>query len=289
MSDSVTLRNGPCEAVVAALGAELMSWRIDGRELIWHGDARWWPRRAPVLFPVCGWTNGNRMRAKGREFPCDVHSFGRDTVFGLEKTSASTARLRLQDTRETRAVYPFSFDLSVDVSLSETGVSYHFDVANPGDEILPYALGFHPGYVWPFDGGEKTDYRIEFAEDESPFVPRIAPGGLLTTELLPVPLDGRVLNISKALERQDDALIFRDSVSQQVDFVAPSGRRISSRSENFPHWVLWSRPGGGYLCVERWAGEGDPVGFTGDIMEKPGMTLLPPGEHRSYAFVCDFS
>ena len=288
MTQTVTLKNGPCEAVLSTLGAEVMEWRINGRNLIWQGDARWWPRRAPVLFPICGWTNGSVLRARGRDYPCDVHSFGRDTDFRLEQTSASSVRFRLQDSAATLAQFPFSFDLTVDVSLSETGLAYQFDVANPGDDILPYAIGFHPGFLWPFDGGDKAEYRIEFAEDESPFVPRIAPGGLFTTEQLPVPLDGRTLNIYKALERHHDALVFRNALSQQVDFVAPSGRRITCRSTNFPHWVLWSRPSGDYLCIERWAGEGDPVGFTGDVMDKPGMTLLPPGDHRSYSFIADY-
>ena len=287
MADNVTLRSGGTEVDLAALGAEMTGWRVAGRELMWNGDARWWPRRSPILFPVCGWTNGGKLRAKGVERPCDVHSFGRESRFELVQTSSATARMRLVETPDTLAAFPYRFEVTVEVTVQEAAVRFEFTVANPGEEPLPFALGYHPGFVWPFDGGEKEAYRVEFSADESPFSQKIAPGGLFTPELLPIPLDGRRLDVAKGLRRQD-ALFIRQSASAACDFVAPSGRRIRIETENFPHWVLWSRPDGAYLCIERWTGEGDPVGFAGDITEKPGQTLLEPGGEQRYAFACAF-
>ena len=37
---------------VSEHGAELTSLRCDGREYLWNGDAAYWNRHSPVLFPV---------------------------------------------------------------------------------------------------------------------------------------------------------------------------------------------------------------------------------------------
>ncbi len=288
MSDNLTLRHGPCEVELGSVGAEMMAWRVGGRDLLWDGDARFWARRSPILFPLCGWTNGLTLRAKGRAAKVDTHGFGRSTVFDLARTGDASARFSLSETAATLAEFPYRFDLTVDVALSDSGVAFDFAVHNPGDEVLPFALGYHPGFRWPFDGGDKADYRIVFDAAERPAVPLIAPGGLFTDRTVDVPMTGRKLSPAEGLGVQD-SLFIRDSASAGLDFVAPSGARIRVETEGFPHWVLWSKPGGDYYCIERWSGEGDPVGFAGDITEKPGQTLLAPGETQRSRFACSFS
>lgn len=285
MSDNLLLSHGSSRAEVSPIGAELMSWTVDGRERIWGGDPAYWPRRAPILFPVCGWMNGGVLRAKGRVIPCGVHGFGSDAAFRLTRVAENSLRATLSDTADTRAAFPFAFALAIDITLEDRAVRYAFEVTNPGDEPLPFALGFHPGFVWPFDGGRKDDYVVEFERAETPFSPKIAPGGLFTDEMLPVPFAGQRLNILDGLDRPD-ALVLRNANSRRVRFIAPSGRALGVEMEHFPHWVFWSRPGGDYLCIEGWTGHGDPVGFTGDITDKPGQILLPPGGRSRHAYRC---
>ena len=47
------LTNEYLRVEIAALGAELMSIydRSAGTELLWNGDATYWKRRSPILFP----------------------------------------------------------------------------------------------------------------------------------------------------------------------------------------------------------------------------------------------
>ncbi|MFX7776555.1 hypothetical protein ABTJ98_21210, partial [Acinetobacter baumannii] len=45
----------------------------------------------------------------------------------------------------------------------------------------------------------------------------------------------------------------------------------------FPHLALWSKPGAPYVSMEVWTGYGDPEGYTGELVDKPGMRLLAPG------------
>ena len=287
MPQQLRLTHATGVAVLSTLGAELMQWCCVGRDLIWTGDARFWPRRAPVLFPFCGWLNGGRFRHKGREYASPVHGFAPDAEFSVEQSSASHVRFGLRDSEQSRAQFPFAFRLSVDVTLGDAGLRYSFTVENPGDEPLPYALGFHPGFLWPFDGGAKEGYRILFERAEQPQAVKVAPGGLFSNAMLPLPLHDRTLDIAAALQAQD-SLPLMQTASGALAFVAPSGARIEMAGEGFANWVLWSRPGAGYLCIEPWTGQGDPVGFAGQISEKPGMILLPPGARRSHATTMRF-
>lgn len=287
ISPSLRLSSGRSEVVVSALGAEVLNWHIDGRELIWQGDPSFWSRRSPLLFPFCGWLRNGKFRAKGREYATDVHGFGKDTTFELQQVSASEARLTLHDTPETRAQFPFAFVVEVFFTVTPLGWTMHASVRNPGNEPLPFALGYHPGYVWPFAGGHKDQYRLEFSEAERPDVVKIAPGGLFTPDRLPIPLEGRVLDLSTTFNAQD-SLILTHAASRRALFRAPNGDALAVTLDNFPHWVLWTLPGGAYLCIEGWNGQGDPQDFTGDLMEKPGMIHLAPGEERHFSYACEY-
>ena len=45
---------------------------------------------------------------------------------------------------------------------------------------------------------------------------------------------------------------------------------------------IWTKPGARYLCIEPWHGIADPVGFSGEIWDKPGIDRLSPGEARAF-------
>ena len=54
MGATTVIASDNLRAAVDSEGAQLLSLALDGREYLWRGDGRWWPRRAPVLFPIVG-------------------------------------------------------------------------------------------------------------------------------------------------------------------------------------------------------------------------------------------
>ncbi|MCA0424746.1 MAG: aldose 1-epimerase family protein [Proteobacteria bacterium] len=286
MQENFFLKSGQSEVELSAAGAEIFAWRVGGRDLLWNGDPAFWPRRAPILFPFCGWLRNGTFRVGGQSYASGVHGFGHTTPFRLERHGPASARMVLDDTPATHAVFPFRFHLTVNVSVGEAGFACDIAVENPGETVLPFALGYHPGFRWPFDGGAREAYRLVFEQDERAEAVRTAPGGLFTGETIPAPLSGRDIDLSRAFAGQD-SLVFRNVRSERVAFVAPSGRQIVVTAQGFPNRVFWTRPGAGYLCIEPWTGEGDPVDFSGDLSEKPGMILLPPRQARRFRFACE--
>lgn len=175
----IDLRCGTACASISLHGAELRSWSVADRALLWSPDAAFWDGISPVLFPVVGWTRESRVQIDGVLYPMPLHGFAANADFTCE-TSASHARFTLRDNAETRAHNPFAFELCVDYRLSEDALDIACRVRNTGREALPYSIGLHPGFVWPFCGGDYSDYRIVFDQPEAPSVPIITPGGLFS-------------------------------------------------------------------------------------------------------------
>lgn len=282
MDVEIRLEHGAATAAIKVLGAEPCAWSVAGRELLWPGDARSWPQRAPILFPIVGRLRQGRVRIGKGFHAMSVHGFARSMPFTVIERTTDHVRLMLTHDAETMGVYPFPFALTADYRLTDTTLSAAFTVTNPGDEPLRYALGFHPGFRWPFAGGKPEQYSVAFAEAEAAEVPVITAEGLFSTGRRSIPLHGRSLPLSHEL-LANEALCFLHARSKSVRFVAPDDWAIDVSTEDFPHFALWSRPPAPFLCIESWTGYGDPDDFDGDITSKPSMRLLASSTHAKHA------
>ncbi|MGP8233330.1 MAG: aldose 1-epimerase family protein [Methylovirgula sp.] len=278
----IVIRSGATAVSIARQGAEIMTWEVNGRPLLWEMRPEIWPETAPLLFPVVGWTRNGEVRVEGKTYPLALHGFARQREFRLVAQQVDRARFELASDTATRRLYPFDFTLIVEYAVGEGSISTVLTVVNAGDRPMPYACGLHPGFRWPFAGGAATDYRLRFAMLENPVIPRIAPGGLIARATRELPLAGAVLPLAPSLF-ENDALCFLNAASPSLRFEAPDGAVIAIEGEDFPHWGVWCRPGNGYLCIEQWTGFGDPEDFTGDLFSKPSMRILPPGAAARHA------
>ena len=50
----VTLKNGELTAAIDAMGAQLTSLALGGKEYLWQADPAVWGKHAPILFPIVG-------------------------------------------------------------------------------------------------------------------------------------------------------------------------------------------------------------------------------------------
>ncbi|HUO54333.1 MAG TPA: aldose 1-epimerase family protein [Rhodoblastus sp.] len=279
MTQELEISAGAATARIALRGAELKSWRPDGRELIWPGDARFWAESAPILFPVVGSTRDGIV-VDGRRYKLGLHGFARAEDFVAVEQAGDRVVLRLGAHARTRALYPFEFRIDVEYIIKNNKLSIILDVTNEDERPLPFACGLHPGFVWPLPGAEGR-HVVRFDAEECAEVPVIAPGGLFSARHRPVPLRGRELALTPQLF--EEALCFLDVRSAGLEFAAEGGPSLRMELDNFPHVALWSRPGAPFLCLEAWTGHGDPEGFAGDIFAKPSMRLLAPGERARSA------
>ena len=277
----IHLQHGEYEAEVAPLGAELTALRWRGLDLLWNGDPRWWGRRAPVLFPVVGRLNGDTLRHEDRSHHLPQHGFARDLPWETLGADDRSAALRLCDSSKTREGYPFTFDLTQRLVLSNSGLQAVFTLTNPGPGDLIACLGVHPAFRWPLPGGSRDEHRIEFESDEPEPMRRLK-NGLLREAPQPSPLIASPLLLNDTLFT-DDALIFDRLRSRHLRFTAP-GVPVVEMAWDFPHFGIWTKPGAPFICLEPWQGFADPEGFNGEFRGKPGVTRLAPNETRSWSY-----
>lgn len=280
MSETVILNAGDATLQVRSQGAEPIGWRVGGLDLLWPGGEAW-ARSSPILFPIVGRAAGGRIRVGDASYAIGTHGFAAEEIFVVAARSADSVSLRLSDTASTLAQYPFAFELDVSYRLTPSDVTASFQVSNPGDAAMPYAIGFHPGFRWPFSSRVAEGHVVEFAEEEAGWVPEISDTGLFTDRQRALSWNGRQLAITPDLMSRE-ALCFLDAKSTSVRFVAPSGDAITVETTGFPHLALWSRPPAPFLCIESWTGHGDPEDFEGDLADKPSMHILAPGGSASH-------
>ncbi|MCJ2038924.1 aldose 1-epimerase family protein [Methylobacterium sp. J-059] len=265
-------------ATLTLAGAEPVSWRVGGTEYLWSGDPEHWNRHAPWLFPVVGASAGGMVRVDGRTYPMAQHGFARDLPFAVVERTDEAVTLRLTETAETLAHYPFRFRLDITARVRPAGLDFAIAVHNPGETALPYGLGFHPAFPWPFAGGTRGaggGYAVAFERAERASVPEVGPGGLLLREERPIRLEGNVLPLDPALFTE--ALVFRDALSRTMRFTGPGGRAIRMAVEDFPHLAVWTKPTAPFLSLEAWTGHADWAGFSGELAERDAQRLLAPG------------
>lgn len=278
----VRISSGWLTAEIATRGAELMGV-IDshGRDLLWNGDPAWWSGRSPLLFPIVGKVPGDRIIIEGVEYEMPQHGFARRSDFTVLEADSSSCVFELKSDQDTLRCYPFSFALRVRYQISARTLVISAVVANLSDAQMPMSFGYHPAFRWPLLGDQRRDdYEIQFEFDE-PAEARRSVGGLLSAERAPTPVNSRVLHLKDDLF-ENGAIIFDALHSRSLIYGTREVPQLKVKFPNMPHLGIWSKPGAPFVCIEPWYGYAAPIGFCGELQEKPGIIRLQPGVSRTF-------
>jgi len=285
MTDTIRIATDRLSAELSTLGAELRVLRDEaGRDLLSDGPPEYWTGRAPFLFPVVGAVNDEAIQVDGQTYPMAKHGFARKSEFAVIDRQPAQATFRLEADEAMRARYPFDFRLDITHSIDGATLRTEAVLTNPGDVPLPASFGFHPAFRWPLPwGGTRAEHAIVFAEREPAPIRRIdTASGLVLPEPRPTPVEEAIL-----VPRDDlfveDALIFDRLNSRKLRFGVPGRRMIEVDFADMPLLGVWTKPGAPFLCIEPWQGLADPVGYQGDIREKPYIVEVAPGAERRFA------
>jgi len=273
------LRGGGGTAEISEHGAEPHSLKgPDGHEHLWQaGEA--WRRHAPILFPIVGRVPDDTISVDGETYPLTQHGFARDLEWDVVAVDESSATLRLRDDAETRARFPFAFELTAHYVVDDAGLVTTYEVAHRGgDTALPVSIGSHPAFAWPLEPGDARDEHVVVFDAPEPAPIRRLDHTLVLPDPEPSPVDGSTLRLDPALFATD-AIVLDQVASRGLRYLAPSGRGLRMTwDEVFDVFVVWSRPGGAdLLCLEPCVGGAAPVDFAGDLRDKPGIRLVEPG------------
>ena len=144
----VTIFDSNGSAVIDSIGAQLISYKDStGKEYIWQRDPKFWNRCSPLLFPIVGNCRNNKTIIEGETYHIEKHGFCRDVDFQVTRQSDTMVTFEIHDTEETKAIYPYSFCLSLTYVIENGMLSMEYCVTNTDDKTIWYCLGAHP------DGG----------------------------------------------------------------------------------------------------------------------------------------
>lgn len=277
-----TLKNGKAEAKVCSKGAELVSFRKDGREYLWSADPAYWNRHAPILFPIVGSLRGKQYRYGGKTYGMGQHGFARDMEFALVSRTDTKLVLSLSETEETLQVYPFRFLLELTYELRQDSLCVGWRVKNTGDKTMYFSIGGHPAFHCPMEGeGKQSDYMLLFKKDGKPLteiVSAVIDGGLVGEGTLEFGLEEGYLPITPKLF-DTDTIILEDGQADEVSLCDPDGAEYVRVNFPMPLVGIWTpiKKNAPFLCIEPWCGRCDDADFEGELSEKRWGNTLEAG------------
>ena len=288
MSEIISISNSSLTASIDTMGAQLMSLQKGESEYLWQGNANWWPRRAPILFPIGGVLKDGK--ADSAEGPVSLarHGLARLNQFEVVEKSDSTVTLQLKNTEETRKSYPYDFELKLIFSVAGDTLTQTYEVTNPANVVLPFTLGAHPAFNIPIPGVEAASldqYHLLFTRSWTSYGPSITDEGLCdytTPQRLIV--DSDTLPLSWEIIDREKTITLEDVPDRRITLAAsteaPSeAHGIQMDFEGFDYLGIWSAaPGCPFVALEPWCGIADTVDCDGVFEHKPGIISLEPGQ-----------
>lgn len=272
---------------VSLSGAELSSiYHIPSKkEYLWQGDAKWWPRRAPVLFPVVGKLKDNSFRINSEKYTLGQHGFARDKDFTLIKKEKNKLVFSLCSDKSTIKVFPFHFELQISYEISGATLKITYEVKNTDQKEIYFSIGAHPGFNCPLNNNELfSDYYLEFEKKET-FDRHLLDGGVFNGLTERVMTDSNILELTDDLFAKD-AIVFKNLQSTHISLKSKKHKQtLKFNFSEFPFFGIWTKPGAPFICLEPWCGIADNKDFTGELKDKEGIIRL----NRNSSFLRSYS
>jgi len=284
------LKNEKIKVLLTTLGGTLASVQdTDGTEYLWQGDSKFWGGQAPVMFPICGSLRNDRAVIGGTKTTAmPRHGIVRKKEFELVEKSDNHISFRIDSDSESKNMFPYDFELYSKYELEDRSIKITYEVVNPSDEVLPFFVGAHPGFMCPFNQGEEyCDYYLDFEQKESCTVPTpVAETGLIDMEHRTPLLDNENRIWLKHELFHKDAIILDEIKSRSVKLISKNkGNGIRMDFADFPYLILWSSSNDGpFIAIEPWTGLSTCSDESDIFEEKRNVQILSPHSSREYSY-----
>lgn len=250
---------------------------------LWPATGRNFPedlqerRRAGERFDGGAYEHGGIRRSM------PIHGFARDLPWQVTETGASNdaawAVLSLEDTSETREMYPFGFRCTVEYRVQDGVLELRYAVraADRNSEPMFFSIGNHITFLAPLVPG--SDPAAMVLTSPSTVELLKTDFGIPTGETRPLSYaDGFVLGGYPPLAATSLAG-FPEGQDPHVEYSDPAGLalRISHRASEIPEdpvilFNVWGDVHSGFFSPEPW------VGLQNSLVQRQGLIHLDPGD-----------
>lgn len=253
--------------VLPGRGGIITKWRIDGKEVFYMDEERFAkPEMSirggnPILFPICGNLPDDTYTLNGKQYKLKQHGFGRNLPWEVgEQVTVDNASLKLvlKSNEQTKAVYPFDFQVDFTYQLYGNTVKIIQEIKNLSAESMPCSVGFHPYFLAP----DKN--QLEFEIPSQQFQEKGS------QEL-------HSFNGNFDFSRDEIDVAFKQ-LSAKSTSVTDKSRNLKIMLEYddiFSTLVFWTVKGKDFYCLEPWSGPRNAIN-TGEH-----LTVVEPGGTQS--------
>lgn len=270
----VILKNNVITVEISEKGAEMKKITVNGEERLWNGDPAFWTDSAPVMFPICGGLPDDEFTYNGKKYTLLKHGFARNEEFEVERQNGLSAVFVLKSNAETLEMYPWEFEFRIIYSLAGGRIKIDYEVKNLSEDTMYVSPGAHEAYACP-EGIE--DYDVIFEKKETLNACELV-GNLISDKLTPIIKETDTLPLYYSYFAVD-ALVFKDLKSRSATLRnRKTGKSVTVRFDGFDYFLLWTKPGAGYICMEPWAGIPPMLDSKKDITEKEGINAVAAGD-----------
>ncbi len=274
-----TIQNEELTLTISSHGAEKQKLVSKNGINYLRTKDEYWDRIAPFLFPIVGKLRDLKTFIHQKEYHMNQHGFLRDQEFQVLHHGKDKIELIQTSTEETKALYPFDYEVHITYELKGKTLITTFSVTNLSKEEMPFNFGGHPGFRCPLYPNETfEDYAIEFEQEENFDAPTVVleNGTLNYHETIPyrhlkrLPLKWSYFEI--------DAIIHPTIQSKWVKLVNKEHKGILFSYPDFPMLAIWTRPNAPFVCLEPWFGHADTCDSDYDFLKKRNLIFLSPNE-----------
>jgi galactose mutarotase-like enzyme len=229
--------------VVPERGGIITRWQVQGKEILYlDADRYTHPELSvrggvPILFPICGNLPDNAYTYEGHSYSLKQHGFARDLPWQVTDQQAGEAialTVTLVSTEQTRAVYPFDFQVDFTYKIQGNRLMIQQRYTNRSPVTMPFATGLHPY----FNVTDKSQLEFDI------------PGTEFTTQDKAThPFTGGF-----DMNQAEIDVLFRQ-VSRQSASVTDRAEGIRLTMTYDPSYstqVFWTVKGKDFYCLEPW-------------------------------------
>lgn len=253
--------------VLPKRGGIITKWRIDGKDVFYMDEERFKnPEMSirggnPILFPICGNLPDDTYTLNGQSFKLKQHGFGRNLAWEVgEKITQDNASLKLilNSNEETKAVYPFDFQVIFTYQLLGNTLTIIQDIKNLSSEPMPFSVGFHPYFL---------------ASDKSQLVFEIPSQAFQEKGSQEVQSFNGKFDFSR--DEIDVAFTKLNAKSTSVTDKTRNLKMTLEYDDIYSTLVFWTLKGKDFYCLEPWSGPRNAIN-TGE-----NLTVLEAGATKS--------
>lgn len=231
--------------VVPERGGIVTRWSVQGQELLYLDEERFANPKLtvrggiPILFPICGNLPHDSYTYQQRTYHLKQHGFARDLPWSVKELTTegcAAITLVLNSNEQTRAVYPWDFELVFTYQIKGNALEIIQHYTNHGEEVMPFCTGLHP-YFWTPDKSQlrfeipATKYRDQRTKEVDYFI------GTFDTE-------------------QDEVDVALEQLTGLAATAIDAGRKlrlILYYNSTYSTVVFWTLKGKDYYCLEPWS------------------------------------